>query len=113
MKKSIKKGCQTNKLPIPTKSFIQKARDQDNSEEMYFSKYLGKKSEHILKRYSDSKDICSKKCEFKTGIQLKTDICSESGTEAEIIFPKYSKNDVVQFAHKLKSVFLINPIPAN
>lgn len=89
--------AQTNKLPIPTKSFIQKARLQDNSEEMYFSKYLGKKSEHILTRFSDSKDVCAKKCEFKTGIKLKTDSCSEAGIVAEIIFPNYSKNDVVQF----------------
>ena len=88
---------QTNKLPIPTKSFIEKALFSDNFEEKYFTKYLGKKSEYVLKRFSDSKDVCAKEYEFKTGIKLKKNSCSEAGTEAEIIFPKYSKNDVITF----------------
>ncbi len=88
---------QTNKLPIPTKSFIEKAKYLDDSEEKYFTKYLGKKSEHILKRFSDSKDVCAKEYEFKTGIKLKRNSCSEASTEAEIIFPNYSKNDVIKF----------------
>ena len=88
---------QTNKLPIPTKSFIEKAKYLDDFEEKYFTKYLGKKSEHILKRFNDSKDVCAKEYVFKTGIKLKSDSCSEDGIEAEIIFPNYSKNDVVKF----------------
>lgn len=88
---------QTNKLPIPTKSFIQKVKYEESPEEQYFTKYLGKKSEQILKRFSDSNDVCAKAFEFKTGIKLKTNSCSESGIEAEIIFPNYSKNDVVNF----------------
>lgn len=90
-------SAQTNKLPIPTKSFIKKAKYQDDSEERYFSKYLGKKSEHILKRFSESNDVCAKECEYKTGIKLKRNSCSEAGTEVVIIFPNYSKNDVVKF----------------
>ncbi|MGL2965651.1 hypothetical protein [Flavobacterium sp. XGLA_31] len=88
---------QTNKLPIPTKSFIEKTQNLENFEEEYFTKYLGKKSEKILKRFSDSKDVCAKEFEFKTGIKLKTNSCSEAGIEAEIIFPNYSKNDVIKF----------------
>lgn len=88
---------QINKLPIPAKSFIEKAKYLEDFEEKYFTKYLGKKSEHILKRFSDSKDICAKKYEFKTGIKLKRNSCSEAGIEAEIIFPNYSKNDVIKF----------------
>jgi hypothetical protein len=88
---------QTNKLPIPTKSFIEKAKYLEDTEAIYFAKYLGKKSVHVLKRFSDSKSVCAKEYEFNTGIKLKTNSCSESGTEVEIIFPNYSKNDVIRF----------------
>lgn len=90
-------SAQTNKLPIPTKSFIEKSKYLDDSEEKYFTQYLGKKSERILKRFSDSKDVCAKEYEFKTGIKLKINSCSEAGAEAEIIFPNYSKKDVIKF----------------
>lgn len=88
---------QTNKLPIPTKSFIEKARYLGDFEEKYFTKYLGKKSQHILKRFNDSNDVCATVYEFKTGIKLKTNSCSEAGNEVEIIFPNYSKNDIIKF----------------
>jgi hypothetical protein len=88
---------QINKLPIPTKSFIERTIYSGDFEEKYFTKYLGKKSEHILKRFNDSKDVCAKEYQFKTGIKLKKNSCSEAGTEAEIIFPNYSKNDVIKF----------------
>ena len=87
---------QTNKLPIPTKSFIEKAKKSSDMEALYFTKYLGKKSERIIERY-DSKSVCSKEYEFKTGIRYKTNSCNETSIEAEIIFPNYSKNDVVKF----------------
>ncbi len=88
---------QTNKLPIPTKAFIEKAKTLEDSEEKYFTKYLGKKSEKVLQRIGKAKVVCAKECEFKTGIKMKTNTCSEVGIEAEIIFPNYSKNDVVKF----------------
>jgi hypothetical protein len=88
---------QTNKLPIPTKSFIEKTKYQDDPGEEYFTKYLGKKSEHVLKRFSGSKDICAIEIGFNTGIKLKKNLCSESGIEVEIIFPNYSKSDIVKF----------------
>lgn len=88
---------QANKLPVPSKSFVEKAKYEDNFEEKYFTKYLGKKSEHILKRFIDSKEVCAKECEFKTGIKLKTNSCSEAGLDAEIVFSNYSKNEVIKF----------------
>lgn len=94
---SLTISAQTNKLPIPEKSFIEKAKKTDEPEEKYFTKYLGKKSERILKRFSDSKDVCAKEYEFKTGIKWKTNSCSEVGIEAEITFPNYSKKDIVSF----------------
>lgn len=87
---------QTNKLPIPTNSFITKAIKSDDSEILYFTKYIGKKSERVLERY-DSKSVCAKEFEFKTGIKYKTNSCNESSIEVEIIFPNYSKNDVIKF----------------
>jgi hypothetical protein len=88
---------QTNTLPVPTKAFIEKVKYLDDVEERYFANYLGKKSEHVLKKFSDSKEVCAKEYEFKTGIKLKRNSCSESGTEVEIIFPNYSKKDVINF----------------
>jgi hypothetical protein len=87
---------QTNKLPIPTNFFIKKAKKSSDTEAQYFTKYLGKKSEHIIERY-DSKSFCSKEYEFKTGIRYKTNSCNETSIEAEIIFPNYSKIEVVKF----------------
>lgn len=87
---------QTNKLPIPTNSFIVKAKKSSDMEALYFTKYLGKKSERILERY-DSKSVCAREYEFKTGIRYKTNSCNETSIESEIIFPNYSKNDVVKF----------------
>lgn len=89
--------AQTNKLPIPTKSFIEKAKYSDYAIEKYLSKYIGKTSEHILKRFYDSNEVCAKEYEFKTGIKLKTNSCSEAGVEGEIIFRNYSKNEVIKF----------------
>lgn len=88
---------QTNKLPIPTKAFIEKAQLVVDNEEHYFTKYLGKKSEHVLKKYTDSNEVCAKEYEFKTGIKFNRNSCSESGTEVQIIFPNYSKNEVIKF----------------
>lgn len=88
---------QTNKLPIPSNSFLEKVVHESNADEKYFEKYFGKKSERKLKRYSDSKDICSKIIEFSKGIIYKIDSCSETGDEVEITFPNYSKKDVIQF----------------
>jgi len=34
---------QTNKLPVPTKAFIEKAKYFSDFEEKYFTKYIGKK----------------------------------------------------------------------
>jgi hypothetical protein len=87
---------QTNKLPIPSKSFIEKAKKSSDMEALYFTKYLGKKSERVIERY-DSISVCAKEYEFKTGIRYKTNSCNETSIEAEIIFPNYSKNDVVKF----------------
>jgi hypothetical protein len=87
---------QTKKLPIPTKSFIEKTKKSEKLDE-YFTKYIGKKSEHILKRFSESKEVCAKEFEFKTGIKFKTNSCSEAGVEAEIMFPNYSKKEVIKF----------------
>lgn len=89
--------AQQNKLPVPTKSFIEKLTNKDNPEKEYFTKYLGKKSERILKRFTDSKDVCSKEYEFKTGIKLKSDSCSEVGSDVEIVFPNYAKSEVIKF----------------
>jgi hypothetical protein len=89
--------AQTNKLPVPTKSFVDKVKYENDSEEKYFEKYIGKKSERILKRFSDSKEICSKEYEFKTGIKFKRNSCSEAGTDVEIIFSNYSTNEVIKF----------------
>jgi hypothetical protein len=87
---------QTNKLPIPTKSFIEKAQKENDTEALYFTKYLGKKTERIIEKY-DSKNACAKEYEFKTGIIYQTNSCNETSIEAEIIFPNYSKNEVVKF----------------
>lgn len=88
---------QTNKLPVPTKAFIEKAKYFSDFEEKYFTKYIGKKTEKILKRFTDSKDICASEYEFRTGIKMKSNSCSEAGSQVEIIFPNYSKNEVVKF----------------
>ena len=88
---------QTNKLPIPTKAFIEKAKTLGDSQEKYFTKYLGKISEKVLKRIGNDKVVCAKEFEFKTGIKMKTNSCSEVSIEVEIIFPNYSKKDVVKF----------------
>lgn len=107
-KKSIKLvlilflGCfklmaQTNKLPVPTKSFIEKAKYDDLSDEKYFVKYLGIKSEQILERFSDSKEVCSKVYEFKSGIKLKRNSCSEAGSDVEITFLNYPKSEIIKF----------------
>lgn len=89
--------AQANKLPIPSKSFIEKAQYVEDAAEKYLARYLGKKSERALKTFDDSKQVCAREFEFKTGIILKTNSCSESGVEAVIIFPNYSKKEVVQF----------------
>ncbi|WP_289663840.1 hypothetical protein [Flavobacterium panacagri] len=89
--------AQQNKLPIPTKAFIEKLKNKDNPEEEYFTKYLGKKSERILKRFNESKDFCAKEFEFKTGIKLKSDSCSETGSDVEIVFSNYAKSEVIKF----------------
>ncbi|MBF4517084.1 hypothetical protein IRZ71_12040 [Flavobacterium sp. ANB] len=94
---SFKMTGQVNKLPVPSKSFVEKVRYEDNFEEKYFSKYLGKKEEHILKRFSDSKEVCAKEYKFKTGIKLKNNSCSEAGLDVEIVFPNYSKSEVIKF----------------
>jgi len=86
-----------NKLPVPSKSFIENAKYHEDPEERYFSKYLGKQSEQIVKRYDDSKEVCAKEFKFKTGIQFKRNSCSEAGTSVVIIFPNYSKKEVLQF----------------
>ncbi|MHC0439482.1 hypothetical protein [Flavobacterium sp. 3-210] len=88
---------QVNKLPVPSKSFVEKIKYEDNFEEKYFAQYLGKKSEHILERFNDSKGVCAKKYEFKTGIKLKSNLCSEAGLDGEIVFPNYSKSEVIKF----------------
>lgn len=93
----FKVSAQANKLPVPTKSFIEKTRSSDYSDVKYFTKYLGIKSEHVLKRFDDSKDICSKEYEFKSGIKLKSNSCSETGNAVEIIFSNYPKNEVIKF----------------
>lgn len=92
---------QTNKLPIPTKSFVEKAKYIEDADDKYFTKYIGKKSERILERFTETKASCAKEYTYKTGIKLKTNSCSEAGIEAEIIFPNYSKNDVVRFVEWL------------
>jgi len=88
---------QINKLPNPSKAYIQNVKSIENSEENYFTKYLGKKFEHILKRTGETKVACKKEFEFQTGIKMKTDSCSEVAIEVEIIFPNYPKLDVVKF----------------
>lgn len=95
-------GCfkllaQTNKLPVPTKSFIEKVKHYNYSDEKYFAKYLGIKSEHALEKFNDSKEVCSKEYEYKTGIKLKRSVCSESGSSVEIVFSKYPKTEVIKF----------------
>lgn len=87
---------QTNKLPTPTTNFIKKAIKSSDTDELYFTKYIGKKSERVIERY-DSKSVCAKEIEFKTGIKYKTNSCNEMSVEVEIIFPNYSKNEVVKF----------------
>ncbi len=58
-------SSQTNKLPIPTKSFIEKAKYLEDIEAIYFAKYLGKKSVHVLKNLVIQKVFTQKNMNLK------------------------------------------------
>lgn len=84
------------KLPVPTKVFIEKVKFEDDSEEQYFSEYLGEKSEKVLSKLDDTNEVCEKVCQYETGIILNRS-CSESGSTVVIIFPDYSKDEIIKF----------------
>ncbi|TGD57859.1 hypothetical protein [Flavobacterium humi] len=94
---SISTFAQNLKLPIPTKSFLSESKKYDNADVEYFTKYLGKGSRKILKRFDESNEICSSIYTFKNGIVVKNNSCSEAGIETQIIFKGYDKNEVVKF----------------
>ncbi|MGK4568581.1 hypothetical protein [Flavobacterium sp. 3HN19-14] len=92
---------QTNKLPVPSKSFLEQIHIKDNADLIYLSKYLGKKSEKTLERFDESKQVCSAEYKFGTGIILTQNFCSESGNNVKIVFPFYPKSEIVKYVEWL------------
>lgn len=88
---------QNKKLPVPTKAFLKESKTTENAEVVYFTKYFGKGTRKVLKRFDESKEVCSSFYTFKNGIKLKDNSCSEAGIQAQIVFPGYDKNEIVKF----------------
>ena len=86
------------KLPVPDKAFLESVKNSENAEIEYFNKYFGKISKpKILKRFTESKDVCKIVYLFKNGIVYTKDECSESGSDVTIIFPNYSKSELTKY----------------
>ncbi len=88
---------QSNKLPIPSNSFLKQMKYLEDPELKYLEKHFGKGKQNILKRDWESKKICASVYTFNNGIIYKSNNCSESGLENEIKFIGYNKNEIVKF----------------
>lgn len=96
-------NAQSRKLPVPSKAFLEKARKSDQGDVSYLKQYVGLVSEKVLKKAPESKEVCARSYEFKNGIKMKYDECSESGADAVITFVGYPKSEIVKFVDWLFS----------
>lgn len=94
---SLSSYAQSQKLPIPSQTFLAECKKHDDADVRYFTKYFGKGTRRVLKRFDESKEVCSSIYTFQNGIVLKNNSCSEAGIETQIIFKGYDKNEVVKF----------------
>jgi len=88
----------SNKLPVPSKTFLESVKFSEDSEIIYFKKYIGESSKpKVIKRYSESKEACKIIYSFKNGIIYSKDECSEVGANVIITFPKYKKEELIKY----------------
>ena len=94
---SLNSICQTKKLPIPSKLFLTEVKFKDEGDLRYFEIYFGKPTKKVLKRFQESKEICSVVYSFSNNVIYKSNKCSEAGLENEILFVGYGKDEIIKF----------------
>jgi hypothetical protein len=88
----------SNKLPVPSKTFLESVKFSEDSEIKYFKKYIGESSKpKVIKRYTESKEACKIIYSFNSGIIFTKDQCSEVGANVTITFPKYKKEELIKY----------------
>lgn len=87
-----------NKLPVPSKLFLESVKSSEDSEIQYFKKYFSESSKpKVIKRYTESREACKIIYTFNNGIIYSKDECSEVGVEVTITFPNYSKEELIKY----------------